>query len=79
MGSYQFDRFVLRKRREAAGLTATQLGARIGRCTEIIRAYESGRRSPSLEAVCALTRELGCRPGDLFTQEAARRNVEMAS
>ena len=66
MPSQVFDGAEMRRRRQATGLTRTQLGARINRCAETIGFYELGLRTPQLGALCDICDVLGCRPNDLL-------------
>ena len=67
-----FDGAEMRRRRQARGLTRTQLGARIDRCAETVGFYELGLRTPQLRALCAICDELGCRPNDLLVSSKKR-------
>lgn len=49
----------LRRVREAAGLTQTELAERVGAGTNQIYRYEKGETDPSAEVLAALAQELG--------------------
>lgn len=50
----------MRKLRKAKGITAKQLGIMVG-CAEVtISAYETGKREPGLDVLCAIADVLDC-------------------
>lgn len=55
----------IKKRREALGLTPTQLGDRVGVSCSSICQYESGYANPTLKTALALASVLGCTVEDL--------------
>ncbi len=56
----------LRRRRVEAGLTATDLAARVECSTGHLSELEAGTRNPSPPLLKSLARELGCRTSDLM-------------
>lgn len=66
----RWNRHCLRERREAAGLTVTELADRAQYTREYISKLENGQRSnPSLAVVGALAGALCCAITDLMTDE----------
>ena len=62
----RFSGAELRRLREQAGKTRTQLGAQIGRSEQTIIGYERGMTVPSMYALGAIATALGCEPGAVF-------------
>ncbi len=56
----------LRKLREAAGLTQTDLAKAVGVTIQFISRAESGRKELSLSVAAAVARELGCKVDDFL-------------
>lgn len=59
----------IRRRRTRRGLNQAQLGAAIGRDHSTVSRWESGERLPTLPALIALGRVLGCAPAALLPGE----------
>lgn len=59
----------IRKRREALGLSTSELAARVGVAPASISQYESGYASPTLKTALALASVLGCTVEDLTKKE----------
>ena len=60
----------LRRARDRAGLTQTELGTRAGLSKNGVYTLEKGRRSPNLETVLRLCEGLSLRPGELLDSVA---------
>ncbi len=54
MASETYSRHLIRMARRQAGLTQTQLAERAGTSQAAVSAYESGRRSPSVDTLCRI-------------------------
>lgn len=61
--------FSLRKRREAAGLTVTQLADKLGVTPSSICQWESGNVMPNAGKLPAIAAALGCKIDDLYEKE----------
>lgn len=61
----------LREQRQARYLSVTELGFRIGRSADTIRAYESGAVVPPSDILAALVHELGCTFDDVHVFASA--------
>ncbi len=59
----------LRDIRTAAGLTATQLAAKVGRSEQSIQLYERGSVTPPIEMVYAMADALGVSVSDLVNDD----------
>lgn len=53
------EKVSLAERRREAGMTQTDLAKACGLTVSAIKAYENGRRRPSMKAITALYRALG--------------------
>jgi transcriptional regulator with XRE-family HTH domain len=62
----EFSPRLLRRARQAAGLSLDALGVRIGRGWRTVQRYEHGDAQPSVVALGALAHVLGVGVGDLF-------------
>lgn len=60
----------LRRARDRAGLTQTELGVLAGLSKNGVYALEKGRRSPNLETILRLCEGLSLRPGELMDSVA---------
>lgn len=58
----------IQEAREAANVSAEELGARVGTTANTISHYESGRRVPSLVRLVAIAAALGVRVSSLCTE-----------
>jgi transcriptional regulator with XRE-family HTH domain len=80
MASEQYSRHLLRMARRQAGLTQAALAQRARTSQAAISAYESGRRSPSVETLCRILASAGfdlrMRLATPDTHEDARRRAE---
>lgn len=54
MASETYSRHLIRMARRQAGLTQTALAKRAGTSQAAVSAYESGRRSPSVDTLCRI-------------------------
>ena len=61
----------VRRRRERRGLSQAGLAAALGRDRSTVSRWEAGERLPTVPALLALARALGCEPGALLGQSAA--------
>ena len=61
----------IKKRREAAGLTVTQLADRVGVTSGAVSQWESGLTTPKTENLPTLAAALGCTIDDLYRQEVS--------
>jgi transcriptional regulator with XRE-family HTH domain len=59
MASETYSRHLIRIARRQAGLTQTDLAQRAGTSQAAISAYESGRRSPSVDTLCRVLAAAG--------------------
>ena len=59
MASEQYSRHLIRMARRQAGLTQTALAQQAKTSQAAISAYESGRRSPSVETLCRILEAAG--------------------
>ena len=64
--AFRFSPPLLRALREERGDTPEKLAARVPCHPVTLKMWESGHRTPSLQAVCKLASALKCEPGDLF-------------
>ena len=60
----------IRKRREAAGLTVTQLADRLSVTPGCVSQWEIGFSVPSAAKLPAIASALGCKIDDLYREEA---------
>lgn len=60
MASETYSRHLIRMARRQAGLTQQALADRAGTSQAAVSAYESGRRSPSVDTLCRLLSAAGC-------------------
>lgn len=67
----RFDRLRFRDNRADLGLTQEAVARELNRSLSLIRAYESGRRSPSTAMLGQLASLLGVPVDTLLTVEAA--------
>ena len=56
----------IKKRREALGLTQTQIADRLGISKMTVSAYEAGKTMPGAEKLPALAQILGCTIDELY-------------
>lgn len=68
---FDLDPVKLRRRRQAAGLSVTEMARLTDKSKGHICDLESGRYGPSMETVLIFTSTLGCTPADLMTDEPA--------
>ncbi len=66
----------IRKRREALGMSQTELANRIGTSRASISEYENGEREMGLSKLVAISRELGCQPGELVDKSQVAGSVD---
>jgi transcriptional regulator with XRE-family HTH domain len=59
MASETYSRHLIRMARRHAGLTQTELAQRAGTSQAAVSAYESGRRSPSVDTLCRVLAAAG--------------------
>jgi transcriptional regulator with XRE-family HTH domain len=59
MASETYSRHLIRMARRQAGLTQTELAARVGTSQAAVSAYESGRRSPSVDTLVRILAATG--------------------
>lgn len=59
MASETFSRHLIRMARRQGGLTQTELAERAGTSQAAVSAYESGRRSPSVDTLCRILTAAG--------------------
>jgi transcriptional regulator with XRE-family HTH domain len=59
MATESYSRHLIRMARREAGLSQQQLAARAGTSQAAVSAYESGRRSPSVDTLCRLLAAAG--------------------
>ena len=59
MASETYSRHLIRMARRHAGLTQTELAERAATSQAAISAYESGRRSPSVDTLCRILTAAG--------------------
>lgn len=60
----------LRKIRRARGLTAKELGEKVGKTESAICMYETGKREPSYETLLMIAEVLDCSVGDIIGEKA---------
>ena len=76
MATEEYSRYLIRRARREAGLTQQALAARAATSQAAISAYESGRRSPSVDTLCRVLAAAGfevrMRLASPDTHEAAR-------
>lgn len=65
-----FDRFTLRRKRKARGLTQAAIGETLGVTRQAVTRWEDGSASPSIDLLPMLAATLDCRIDDLFTTPA---------
>lgn len=63
----EFSPHRLRGHRHGIGRTLADLGSRVGRSAEALKAYESGRAQPPAKVLAALAVELGIGMDELFS------------
>lgn len=61
----------LRSRRKAAGLSQTELAARVGATFQAVGAWERGETLPSADKLPEIARALGCSIDELFTDTSS--------
>lgn len=66
-----FDPDRLRTLRRDAGLSRTQLAARLGRAEFTIGRWERGKTAPGYRDIIPLTQALGCTRDELFGRSEA--------
>jgi transcriptional regulator with XRE-family HTH domain len=66
--SYYFNPGLLRRAREAAGLTPVGLADRAGTSFNAVYMWENGRRVPSAASLGKIAAALGVEPNDLFSR-----------
>ena len=75
-----YSRHLIRIARRQAGLSQTELASRAGTSQAAVSAYESGKRSPSVDTLCRLLAAAGCevrmRLASPDTHEPTRRAAE---
>ena len=75
-----YSRHLIRIARRKAGLSQTELASRAGTSQAAVSAYESGKRSPSVDTLCRLLAAAGCdvrmRLASPDTHEPTRRAAE---
>jgi transcriptional regulator with XRE-family HTH domain len=59
MATESYSRHLIRMARREAGLSQHQLATRAGTSQAAVSAYESGRRSPSVDTLCRLLAAAG--------------------
>lgn len=59
MATELYSRHLIRMARREAGLSQQQLASRAGTSQAAVSAYESGRRSPSVDTLCRLLAAAG--------------------
>jgi transcriptional regulator with XRE-family HTH domain len=59
MATESYSRHLIRMARREAGLSQQQLAGRAGTSQAAVSAYESGRRSPSVDTLCRLLAAAG--------------------
>jgi len=64
----------LREQRERLGMSLREIARRIGVSASLISQIERDKVNPSVSTLWALARELGLNMGDLFDEEAVRRD-----
>lgn len=76
----RYSRYLIHTARQRAGLTQKELAAQAATSQAAISAYESGRRSPSVETLARILEaagfELRMRMAEPDTHDAARRQAE---
>ena len=81
MAAEQYSRHLIRMARHQAGMTQSELAKRAQTSQAAISAYESGRRSPSVETLCRILAAAGyevrMRLAEPDTHDASRRAAEM--
>lgn len=60
---------IIKAKREEAGLSKTELGARIGRSPQLICDIEAGRKNPSMDTLVHIAKELGLSLDDIFLND----------
>ena len=65
----------VRRRRERHGLSQAALAAAVGRDRTTVCRWEAGERLPTVPALLALARALGCEPGTLLGRPAGGRTT----
>lgn len=80
MATETYSRHLIRRARRSAGLSQSELARRARTSQAAVSAYESGRRSPSVETLTRLLTaagfELRMRLATPDTHDAARRGAE---
>jgi transcriptional regulator with XRE-family HTH domain len=66
--AYRFNPQLLRRAREARGLSVPGLAAKAGVSFGSVYAWEYGDRIPTSANLCKIAAALGIDPGDLFTR-----------
>ena len=68
---------VLKRHRNASGLSQQQLAGSAGVSKDFISALEEGRSVPNLDMIVLLAEALGVRPGELANEMVAAAEKEM--
>lgn len=80
MADEEYSRHLIRMARRQAGMTQVELAARARTSQAAISAYESGRRSPSVDTLCRILGAAGfevrMRLSTPDTHDASRRSAE---
>jgi len=80
MAAEQYSRHLIRTARRQAGMTQTELATQAQTSQAAISAYESGRRSPSVDTLCRILDAAGfevrMRLAEPDTHDASRRAAE---
>ncbi|MGE0879635.1 MAG: helix-turn-helix domain-containing protein [Acidimicrobiia bacterium] len=80
MAEEAFSRHLIRMARRKAGLSQVELADRAGTSQAAVSAYESGKRSPSVDTLCRLLAAAGfevrMRLAEPDTHEPSRRIAE---
>ena len=74
---FSFMPGVLKRRRNASGLSQQQLAGSVDVSKDFIFAFEGGRSVPNLDMLVLRTEALGVRPGELVNEMAAAAEKEM--
>lgn len=71
-----FDGVKLRAARKRAGMTSTQLGARVHRTAYTIARYENGAISPPVDVLVEISRALALPVETFLTTDYSRPNAQ---